>query len=85
MNVNQIENHFDTLSTSSVLPGGELHFTHEDVKNDPAAVLAKVCAVYRKFIRPALMILAVLPFIGKSVKSKIAPAEQLLDAVCPGE
>lgn len=85
MNTNQIETHFEALSTASVLPGGELHFTQEDVKNDPASVIVKICAVYRAYIRPALMVLAVLPFVGKKIKSKIAPAEALLDAVCPSE
>lgn len=82
MNAEQLEDHFDGVDETQLQPGGTLHFTAEEVKLDPAAVLVKVCGIYQ-IVRPFISWAAKFFLIPKKIKNILTQFITLMDQVCP--
>lgn len=77
-----MEAHFDAVDESAMEPGGALHFDAALAKADPAAVLVKVCGLYRT-VRPFLNVASNFFLIPAKVKKVIKTFMGLMDGLCP--
>jgi hypothetical protein len=82
MKLQQVEEHFDALDLNEMAPGGALHFSAADVKNQPAEVLTKICGIYQK-IRPFIVLASELFLVPKKWRDALKSYMANMDQVCP--
>lgn len=82
MDIQQVEQHFESLDLSVMKPGGALYFTASDVKQTPGIVLQKVCGIY-KIVKPFLGVIAGLFFVPAKWRASLSGFIALMDTICP--
>lgn len=77
-----MESHFDAVDEAQLEPGGALHFDAAEAQANPAAVLTKVCGLYRT-VRPFLNFASNFFLVPGKVKKVIQTFMGLMDGLCP--
>jgi hypothetical protein len=78
----EVNKHFEQADLSQFEKGGTHFFSTESVTSAPAAVLPKVCAIY-KIVRPFLALVSNVPLIPKKWRDAIKTFMGLMDGLCP--
>lgn len=84
MDIQQTEAHFDAVDLARMQPGGDLHFTAEEVSASPATVITKICGVYQ-IIRPFIDWASRFFLMPKKIKTILTTFLSVMDTVCTAQ